>query len=123
MSYINGPTDPFVVLYPRNIFKSLTSRGRVPLSGLSTDILQKQVEECCGKGAVRTTRVRHVVSSSSCIVWCTVLLMTSVVMCIAVAAKWVAEQINNLEEQAERAVASVSFIGVPVAIVVWMIKV
>ena len=44
-------------------------------------------------------------------------------MCIAVAANWVVKQINNLEEQAERAVASVAFIGVPVAIVVWMIKV
>lgn len=72
---------------------------------------------------MRATRVQHAVLSSTCIDWCTVVFTIIVVVCVAAATEWIAEQIKLLEEQAERAVASVALLGVPLGIVLWMIKV
>ena len=81
------------------------------------------METCFGKGAVRATRVQHAVSSSTCMDWCTVVFIVIILMCVAAAAEWAAEHINHLEELAERAVASVALASVPVATILWMIKV
>lgn len=87
------------------------------------NISQSQVEECFGKGAVRAARVQHAVLSSTCMDWCTAVFTTIIVVCVAAATEWIAEQINHLEEQAERVIASIALIGVPMAIVLLLIKV
>ena len=72
---------------------------------------------------MRATRVRHAVSSATCMDWCTVVSNSIIVTCIAAAAVWVAEQIGDLEEQAERVAAGIALAGVPTAIVLLVIKV
>lgn len=72
---------------------------------------------------MRATRVQHAVLSSTCVDWCTVAFTIIVVMCVAAATEWIAEQIQLLEKQAERAAASLALLGVPLGIVLCMIKV
>ena len=67
--------------------------------------------------------MRHAVSSATCMDWCTVVSNSIIGICIAAAAVWVAEQIDDLEEQAERVAAGVALAGVPTAIVLFVIKV
>ena len=67
--------------------------------------------------------MRHAVSSATCMDWCTVVSNSIIGICIAAAAVWVAEQIDDLEEQAERVAAGVALAGVPTAIVLVVIKV
>lgn len=74
------------------------------------NISQSQVEECFGKGAVRAARVQHAVLSSTCMDWCTAVFTTIIVVCVAAATELIAEQINHLEEQAERVIASIAVI-------------
>ena len=85
--------------------------------------LVQQVEECFGKGAVRATRVRHAVSTSTCMDWCTVVFTIIIMIFIAAGVEWVAEQITHLKELTARAVAGIALLGVPVGIVLWAMKV
>lgn len=68
---------------------------------------------------MRATRVQHAVLSSTCVDWCTV----AFTIIVAAATEWIAEQIQLLEKQAERAAASLALLGVPLGIVLCMIKV
>ena len=81
------------------------------------------MEECFGKGAVRATRVQHAVSSSTCMDWCTVVFGSMMTALVAAAAVWVGELIARLGGLLERVLAFLALGGVPLAIVLWMIKV
>ncbi|CAM9628063.1 unnamed protein product [Ectocarpus sp. 12 AP-2014] len=84
-----------------------------------------QVEEhpCFGKGAVRATRVRHAVTSSTCSDWCLVIFTAVVVAGVVAAAKLAAEQIANMQEVLEQVVATAGLTAVPISLLLWIFKV
>ena len=67
--------------------------------------------------------MQHAVSSFTCMDWCTVVFTFMMMALVAAAAGWVAELIAGFEGQLERALASLALVGVPLAIVLWVIKV
>ena len=67
--------------------------------------------------------MQHAVSSSTCMDWCTVVFTSMMVVLVTGATGWAAELIARLEGQLERALASLALAGVPLAIVLWVIKV
>ncbi|CAM9533755.1 unnamed protein product, partial [Ectocarpus sp. 8 AP-2014] len=84
-----------------------------------------QVEEhpCFGKGAVRATRVRHAVTSSTCSDWCLVIFTAIVVAGVVAAAKLAAEQIADMQEVLEQVVATAGLAAVPISLLLWIFKV
>lgn len=84
-----------------------------------------QVEEhpCFGKGAVRATRVRHAVTSSTCSDWCLVMFTAVVVAGVVAAAKLAVEQIANMQEVLEQVVATAGLAAVPISLLLWIFKV
>lgn len=84
-----------------------------------------QVEQhaCFGKGAVRATRVRHAVTSSTCTDWCLVIFSAVAVAGFCAAAGLAGEQIANMQEELEQVVAAAALAAVPISLQLWICKV
>ncbi|CAM9597767.1 unnamed protein product [Scytosiphon promiscuus] len=84
----------------------------------------KQVEShpCFGTGAVRATRVRDAIASSTFMEWCFVAITALVIAGIGVAAGLAAEEIAGLEQHLQQSVAGIALAGVPIAILLWIVK-
>ncbi|CAM9693883.1 unnamed protein product, partial [Laminaria digitata] len=84
-----------------------------------------QVEQhaCFGKGAVRATRVRHAVTSSTFTDWCLVIFSAVAVAGVGAAAGLAGEQIANMQEELAQVVAAAALAAVPISILLWACKI
>ncbi|CAM9643523.1 unnamed protein product [Scytosiphon promiscuus] len=83
---------------------------------------QMENHPCFGTGAVRATRVRHAIASSTCMEWCFVIVTALIMAGIGVAAGLAGEKIADLEQHLEQTIAGIALAGVPIAVMLWVVK-
>ena len=72
---------------------------------------------------MRATRVRHAVTSSTCTDWCCVIFTAIVMAGVGAAAGLAGQQIADMQEELERAVAATALTAVPISLLLWIFKV